>query len=92
MSSFQGADGFLDRFLIAVRRPVLFPTADVKNNYERLKDSGVEDFVNTYYKMYLHHIDGRSYTLSKEAQKEYDQMVVSYTEQLEEKYRMEVGK
>lgn len=87
MSCFSGMDGFLDRFLFMVSRPILFPTKVVKDNYAKLVESGLEDFVDVYYKMYNDHQDGKEYYLSEEAQKEYDDMVDAYADLLDDKYK-----
>lgn len=92
MASFNGMDGFLDRFLLMISRPVLFPTNIVKENYLKLAESGMEDFVEVFYKMFTDHQDGKEYRLSTEAQKEYDDLVDSYADQLNDKYREVSGK
>ncbi|XP_052098935.1 uncharacterized protein LOC127733660 [Mytilus californianus] len=90
MACFTGMDGFLDRFLFMVSRPLLFPTKVVKENFAELSKSGMKDFDEVYYKMYLNHQDGKEYYLSEDAQKEYDEMVDSYADLLNDKY-MEVS-
>ena len=75
-----------------VSRPILFPTQEVKENYAKLKETGIDNFVDTFYKMYVEHIDGKEYYLSDLAQKEYDEMVDSYAELLNDEYNIDLGK
>lgn len=87
MASFNGMDGFLDRFLMIISRPILFPTNAVKMSYSMLAESGMEDFIEVFYKIFQDHKDGKEYRLTVDAQKEYDEMVDSYADQLNYKYR-----
>ncbi|XP_062567233.1 uncharacterized protein LOC134229502 [Saccostrea cucullata] len=48
----------------------------------------MESVKDTFYYMYLSHKEGVEYTLSEDAQSEYDRMVDSYAELLDEKYQM----
>lgn len=56
-----GADGFINRFLFLASRPVLYETAEVRENYENLKEFNIQDFYNIYLKMYEDHKDGKIY-------------------------------
>ncbi|CAC5417244.1 unnamed protein product [Mytilus coruscus] len=52
-----------------------------------LVESGMQDFVDVYYKMFMDHQDGKEYSLTDEAQKEYDELVDSYADLLDDKYK-----
>ena len=51
----------------------------------------MESVTDTFYYLYLSHKEGVEYTLSEDAQNEYDGMVDSYAELLNEKYQMHLG-
>lgn len=87
-----GADGFKDRFLFLASRPVLYKTAEVRENYENLKEFNIQDFSKIFLKMYEDHKDGKVYQLSSEAQEEYDSLVDSFAHFLDEKYSSLEGK
>lgn len=87
-----GADGFIDRFLFLASRPVLYKTAEVRENYENLKEFNIQDFSKIFLKMYEDHKDGKVYQLSWEAQEEYDSLVDSFAHFLDEKYSSLEGK
>ena len=86
MASLSGVDGFLDRFLFLVSRPMLYSTDIVKDNFAKLVSSSMQDFTDLYIKIYEDHETGRSYKLSEEAQVLYDEMVDSFAEFLNDKY------
>ena len=61
MCKFCVMDGFLDRFLFVVSRPMLFRTQRVKENYAKLVETGMKNFMNMFYEMYLEHLDRKEY-------------------------------
>lgn len=81
-----GTDGFIDRFLFLASRPILYKTAEVRENFELLQQYNTQDFSEIFLDMYHEHVNGKVYKLSAEAQEEYDSLVDSFAHFLDEKY------
>lgn len=89
LKSLIGADGLLDRFLFIAAKPVFNKCAVVKENFALLQQSPMKDFVRVMNCIYVEHKSGKTYTLSDEAQKSYEEMVDAYAEYIRDKYSEE---
>ena len=70
MCCMTGSDSFLDRFLFIASRPILYNTATISENYNKLKESPMMSFDILFEKMYIDHLEGITYTLTDDAQEE----------------------
>ena len=92
ISHMIGSDGFLDRFLFFVSKPCLLTSSDLRNNHELLSNSTMQNFSDVFTFIHSHHEnESITYTLSDEAQKEFDLTVDSFVELMNKKYSSDTG-
>ena len=80
-------DGLIDRFLFFSDKPVFRPTNILVENITKLRRTNMDSFEEMFSKMFRDHKDvQRTYTLSSEAQRFYNNLVDNYAKYMQEKY------
>lgn len=88
MCCMTGSGGFLEKFMFIASRPILHNTATIFENYNKLKESPMMSFDILFEKMYIDHLEGITYTLTDDAEEEYNKSVDAYAEFLKKIYSL----
>ena len=92
VSHFSGNDGFLERFLMISAKPFMTTSAVTRQFHKLFMKEKMQDFKPCGATILAEHDrDNKTYTLSSEAQIEYDHIVDSFAISLKQKYCSDSG-